>query len=90
MGKYELHLAKQFSQVHAWLCDTATQLHYDIQISVYWHVLGSYSVEPRMFVCIDFAEYVYVMEKMLSEIRKKLSRVKSAMQKNDIQSIGKQ
>jgi hypothetical protein len=48
-----------------------------------------YSVEPGMFVCSDFAEYVYVMEKMLSEICKKLSHVKSAMQKIDMQSSGK-
>jgi len=89
MGKYELVSGRRFGQVHAWLCDTATQLHYDIQIAVYWHMLGLYSVEPRMFVCIDFAEYVYVMEKMLSEICKKFSHVKSAMQKNDMQSSGK-
>jgi predicted protein tyrosine phosphatase len=40
-------------------------------------MLGLYSVEPTMFVCSDFAEYVYVMEKMLSEICKNyhMSRV---------------
>jgi len=60
--------------------DTATQLYYDIQSAVYLHMLGLYSVEPTMFVCSDFAEYVYVMEKMLSELCKKLSHVRGVMQ----------
>jgi hypothetical protein len=64
MGKYELGSARQFDQGYvillAWLCDTAAQLCYDIQSEDYLHMLGMYSVEPGMFVCSNFAEYVYV------------------------------
>ena len=56
-------LAKYYVILHAWLCDTTTQLHYDIQNEGYLHMLGKYSVKPRMFVCCDFAENVYVMKK---------------------------
>jgi hypothetical protein len=77
------------AKYYAWLCDTTTQLHYDIQNEGYLHMLGKYSVKPRMFVCCDFAENVYVMKKMLSEFFKKLSHVKSTMQKNEMQSSGK-
>lgn len=76
------NLAKYYVIVRAWLCDAAAKLHYDTQSESYLHMLGMYSVEPRMFVCSDFAEYVFVMEKMLQEICKKLSHVQSAMQKN--------
>jgi hypothetical protein len=54
------NLPKYYVILLAWLRDTATQLRYDIQSEDYLHMLGMYSVEPRMFVCSDFAEYVYV------------------------------
>jgi hypothetical protein len=57
------NLVKYYVMLHALLCDIATQLYYDLHSEGCLHMLGIYFVEPRIFICNNFAEFVYVMEK---------------------------